>query len=148
MMTRVALLAVLTFGTPALAACPAPDRQAVTATLQAMFDAAMADDAGKLGAIFAPGFYAFDAGKRYDAASLEATILKLHQSGKRYVWQVTLPDVHISCDTAWIAYVNKGSLTQSGKVTPLTWLESADLTYAGNAWHVAFLESARASDNK
>jgi hypothetical protein len=30
-----------------------------------------------------------------------------HVEGKRYEWNVTEPDVHISGNTAWIAYINK-----------------------------------------
>jgi hypothetical protein len=40
-----------------------------------------------------------------------AVIKALHAAGKRYEWNVTEPDVHISRDTAWIAYVNEGSIT-------------------------------------
>lgn len=36
-----------------------------------------------------------------------------HAAGKRYEWNVTEPDVHISGNTAWIAYANKGSITDA-----------------------------------
>jgi hypothetical protein len=42
-----------------------------------------------------------------------------HAARKRYEWNVTEPDVHISSNTAWIAYVNKGSITDaSGTMDP------------------------------
>jgi len=40
-------------------------------------------------------------------------IKTLLAAGKRYEWSVTEPDVHISGNTAWIAYVNKGSITDA-----------------------------------
>jgi hypothetical protein len=42
-----------------------------------------------------------------------------------YEWNVTEPDVHISGDTAWIAYVNKGSITDASGTAKQNWLESA-----------------------
>jgi hypothetical protein len=116
--------------------------------MQSMFDAAAADDAGKLGKILASGFYAFDVGKRYDADSLQEAIRKMHQSGSQIGWHVTAPDVHISCGTAWIAYLNRGTLIESGKETPLVWLESANLVYVDKSWRIAFLESTRVGDAK
>ena len=50
-----------------------------------------------------------------------------HAAGKRYEWNVTEPDVHVSGDTAWIAYVNKGSITDASGTTKQNWLESAFL---------------------
>jgi hypothetical protein len=40
---------------------------------------------------------------------------------------VTEPDVHISGNTAWIAYVNKGSITDRSGTIDQKWLESAFL---------------------
>ena len=139
-------LALLTVTAPAFAKCPAPDRQVIADTVQAMFDAAAVDDTAKLATILAPGFYTFDVGTRYDARTFQEAIRDFHRSGKRIAWQVTSPDVHVSCDTAWITYVNKGKLTASGTSTPRIWLESAQLVYTNGAWRVAFLESAPVSD--
>jgi hypothetical protein len=41
-----------------------------------------------------------------------------HAAGKRYEWNVTEPDVHISGNTAWIAYVNKGSVSDASGTKP------------------------------
>jgi len=57
-------------------------------------------------------------------------------AGKRYEWSVTEPDVHISGNTAWIAYVNKGSITDAAGTTNLTWLESAVLQKQAGNWKI------------
>jgi hypothetical protein len=47
-----------------------------------------------------------------------ALIKAQHAAGKRYEWNVTEPDVHISGNTAWIAYVNKGSVSDASGTKP------------------------------
>ena len=47
-------------------------------------------------------------------------IKTLLAAGKRYEWNVTEPDVHISGNTASIAYVNKGSITDAAGTTNQT----------------------------
>jgi hypothetical protein len=44
-----------------------------------------------------------------------------------YEWNVTEPDVHINGDTAWIAYVNKGRISDGSGTISQQWLESAFL---------------------
>ena len=39
-----------------------------------------------------------------------ALIKEQQEVGRRHEWKVTEPDVHIIGDTAWIAYVNQGSI--------------------------------------
>jgi hypothetical protein len=50
-----------------------------------------------------------------------------HAAGTRYEWNVTEPDIHISGNTAWIAYVNKGSIADASSTLSQKWLESAFL---------------------
>lgn len=145
MLLIVAMLAAGSLAAPTVAECVPADPKAVTAVVQEMFDAAAAQDAGRLAAVIAPGFYAFDVGKRYDKASFQTAMLSIQRPDNRITWHVTEPDVHIGCGSAWVAYVNRGSLIKAGQVTALTWLESAELTYVGGRWRIAFLNSGRAN---
>jgi ketosteroid isomerase-like protein len=72
-----------------------------------------------------------------------AFIKAQHAAGKRYEWNVTEPDVHISGDTAWIAYVNKGSITDASGTAKQNWLESAFLERRAGNWKIVFMHSTR-----
>ena len=72
-----------------------------------------------------------------------AFIKAQHAAGKHYEWNVTEPDVHISGDTAWIAYVNKGSITDASGTTKQNWLESAFLEKQAGNWKIVFMHSTR-----
>jgi ketosteroid isomerase-like protein len=72
-----------------------------------------------------------------------ALIKAQHVAGKRYEWKVTEPDVHISGKTAWIAYVNKGSITDASGTVNQTWLESAFLEKQAGTWKIVFMHSTR-----
>jgi hypothetical protein len=72
-----------------------------------------------------------------------ALIKQLHAAGKRYEWNVTQPDVHISGNTAWIAYVNQGSLSDASSTMDQTWLESAFLQKQEGVWKIVFMHSTR-----
>jgi hypothetical protein len=127
------------------ATCPPADPQAVAGTMRDMYAAISVDDGARLNAtIFAPGFYAYDGGKRFSGPELVALIAGAHKAGKAYVWMVQEPDVHVACDRAWIAYVNRGSVTDASGVLPVTWLESAVLKFDGTRWRIEFFHSTRA----
>jgi hypothetical protein len=66
-----------------------------------------------------------------------------HAAGKRYDWNVTEPDVHISGKTAWIAYVNKGSIDDASHTVNQNWLESAFLQNEAGIWKIVFMHSTR-----
>jgi hypothetical protein len=66
-----------------------------------------------------------------------------HAAGKRYEWNVTEPDVHVSGNTAWIAYTNKGSITDSFCTINQKWLESAFLQKEAGIWKIVFMHSTR-----
>jgi ketosteroid isomerase-like protein len=72
-----------------------------------------------------------------------ALIKAQHAAGKRYEWNVTEPDVHISGETAWIAYVNKGSITDASGTVNQKWLESAFLEKQAGHWKIVFMHSTR-----
>jgi hypothetical protein len=115
----------------------------VVATVSAIFNAATQDDLAKFHAVTAPGFYIFDAGSRFDGDAIMTLIKAEHAKGRRYEWNVTEPDVHLSGDTAWIAYVNKGSVSDASATTPQRWLESAFLQREAGSWKIVFMHSTR-----
>jgi hypothetical protein len=119
------------------------DIEAVTEVMRSFYDAATRDDLAKFQSLILPGFYAFDGGLRWDGDSLMRAAIKWHDNGDVYVWTVNDPEVHVDCDMAWIAYVNKGSAKKAGDAapTPMVWLESANFQRDGRSWKLAFFQS-------
>jgi hypothetical protein len=112
-------------------------------TLSTTFEAAMTDDTPKFDSVIAPGFYMYDGGVRFDGDAIMAVIKAQHAAGRRYEWNLTEPDVHISGDTAWIAYINKGSITDASGTKKQNWLESAFLEKRAGKWKIVFIHSTR-----
>jgi ketosteroid isomerase-like protein len=112
-------------------------------TVNTLFTALQSEDAAKLNSITTPDFYVFEGGARCNGESMMGLIKSLHAAGKRYEWSVTEPDVHISGDTAWIAYVNEGSITDTSGRANQQWLESAFLEKQAGIWKVVFVHSTR-----
>jgi ketosteroid isomerase-like protein len=117
--------------------------QEVINTVSTVFAAAATDDTVKFDSVIAPGFYIFDGGLRFNGDTIMTFIKAQHAAGKHYEWNVTEPDVHVSGDTAWIAYVNKGSITYASGTTPARWLESAFLQKQAGSWKIVFVHSTR-----
>lgn len=119
------------------------DQRQIVDTLNTVFTTLRTDDATRLNSVIAPDFYIFDGGTRFNGEAIMALINAQRVAGKRYEWNVTEPDVHINGNTAWIAYVNDGSITDdSGRVNQ-RWLESAFLQKQAGVWKVVFLHSTR-----
>jgi ketosteroid isomerase-like protein len=112
-------------------------------TVSTIFTAARADDVAKFDSVIASDFYIFDGGARFNGNSIMAFIKAQHVAGKRYEWSVTEPDVHVSGNTAWIAYINKGSITDASGTMNQRWLESAFLQKQAGTWKIAFMHSTR-----
>jgi len=127
----------------ASAACPAADPTVVSGSVQGMFSAMAAGDLKTTRSFFAPDFYIYDGGMRFDADGILGLIQGQQQTGAVYTWKVTEPKVHFACDTAWITYVNQGGVAKAGQDTPLTWLESGVLQYRNGRWLIAFMHSTR-----
>jgi len=108
-----------------------------------IFAAARTDDVAKFDSVIAPDFYIYDGGVRFNGDTVMAMIKAQHAAGKRYEWNVTEPDVHISGNTAWIAYVNQGSITDASGTVSQKWLESAFLQKQGGIWKIVFMHSTR-----
>jgi ketosteroid isomerase-like protein len=119
------------------------DQKQVVDTVSAIFIAARADDVAKFDSVIASDFYIFDGGARFNGDSIIALIRAQHAAGKRYEWNVTEPDVHIRGNTAWIAYVNKGSITDASGTADQNWLESAFLEKQAGTWKIVFMHSTR-----
>jgi ketosteroid isomerase-like protein len=122
----------------------AADKAQVTEVVRSMFAALAANNADKFRAAITPDFYAFDVGKRFTGDALLELIKTAQAAGNVYVWTVNEPDVHISGDIAWIAYINRGSIKDSSGTENITWLESAFLQKEKGAWRIRFLHSTRA----
>jgi hypothetical protein len=145
-MRRTLPLAFLALSFPgiALAApCPKPDPVAVVKTMTDMFAALTVDDGAKLTSIFTPDAVEFDGGTRFTGSGLWDLIKTVHAKGIRLVWTVQDLDVHFACDTAWIDYINRGSVSDGKTATPITWLESAVLVHGKTGWLIRFLHSTQ-----
>jgi hypothetical protein len=115
----------------------------VVDTVNTIFAAASTEDIAKLDSVIAPDFYIFANGMRFNGDALMAAIKTLHAAGKRNDEHVTEPDIHISGNTAWIAYVNKGSTTDASGTVNQNWLESAFLEKQAGTWKILFMHSTR-----
>ena len=144
--TNHAIAALVLFlfakGYPGVAQQPiSGQQQKVVDVMTAFFAAAHDDNLAKFHSVVAPGAYLYDSGVRFDGDSIMALIKTLHDAGKRYEWHVTEPDVHIDGKNAWIAYVNKGTITSGSVTTDKKWLESAILRKQSGSWKIVFLHS-------
>jgi hypothetical protein len=96
--------------------------------------------------VVSPTFYIFDNGHRYNnIEDLMKMVNTFRGQGAKFVWNVTNPNVTIDCNTAWITYVNSGSIQMPGSAipTPTQWLESAVLEKQGGTWKLVFMHSTR-----
>jgi ketosteroid isomerase-like protein len=127
------------------ASVSAEDEAQIVAVLRAIFAAAHDADDGKFASLITPGYYMYDGGKRFDGTAIMGLIKAAYAEGRRFDWNVTEPDVHVAGDTAWVAWVNRGGITDATGTKPLTWLESAVLQKRDGAWKIDFLHSTRAT---
>ncbi len=121
-----------------------PEQAKVVKAVKGIFVAAKADDTAKFDELVLPGFYMFDVGKRFDGDAIIGLIRDYHAKGIKIEWNVTEPDVHITGNSAWIAYVNRGKIIDpQGTATDQSWLESAFLEKRKGVWKIAFFHSTR-----
>ncbi len=126
------------------AAQPTTDQEKVVEALRLMYVAATNDDVDQFRAVTSPDFFTYDGGMRMSGDELMALIKDAHAAGKVYVWEVTEPQVNIDGQTAWVTYVNRGSLQDATGKKDLTWLESAILRKEDDTWRIEFFHSTRA----
>ncbi len=112
-------------------------------TVKTIFAAGEAADMAKFHSVIAPGFYIFDNGERFEGDAIMELIKKLQAAGNRYEWNVTDPDVHVNGSNAWVAYVNRGSITDASGKHDRQWLESATLQKQSGVWRIEFMQSTR-----
>jgi ketosteroid isomerase-like protein len=119
------------------------EQSQIVDTVNTIFTALQTDDAAKFNSVIVPDFYIFDGGRRFNAGEVMAIFKAQYLAGKRYEWNVTEPDIHISGNTAWIAYVNDGSISDaSGRVHQRGW-ESGFLEKQAGTWKILFMHSTR-----
>jgi hypothetical protein len=119
------------------------EQKQVVDTVNTIFSAASTEDIAKLDSVIAPDFYIFANGMRFNGDTLMAAIKAQHPGGKRTEEQVTEPNIRITGNTAWIAYVNKGSITDASGTVKQNWLESALLEKQAGTWKILFMHSTR-----
>src|SRR5260221_9280358 len=119
------------------------DQRQIVDTISTIFAAARTNDVAKFDSVIASDFYIFDGGTRFNGDAIMGFIKAQHAAGRRYDWNVTEPDVHVSCNTAWITYTNEGSITDASGTTNQNWLESAFLEKQAGTWKVIFMHSTR-----
>ena len=119
------------------------DQTQIVDAVKTVFAAALTDDTRLLNTVIVPDFYIYDGGARFSGDGIMALIKTQQAAGKRFDWNVTEPDVHISGNTAWIAYVNSGSITDASGTTYQKWLESAFLEKQAGVWKIGFMHSTR-----
>jgi ketosteroid isomerase-like protein len=119
------------------------DQEQIARAVNTVFAAIHAEDSQELDSVVTSDFYIFDGGVQLNADSLMTLMKAQYAAGKRYEWNVTDPDVHVSGNTAWIAYVNKGTITDAAGSVNQQWLESAFLEKQAGIWKIVFMHSTR-----
>lgn len=137
------LLSAMWFVSLAYASSPVDDQNKVVETVRQMFVALANDDLDLFRSVTSTDFYAFDVGKRFNGDELMQLVEKAHDSGKVHAWEVTDHEVHVDGKTAWVAYVNRGSIKDATGVKELSWLESAVLRKEKGVWRIHFFHSTR-----
>ena len=120
------------------------DKTAVVDVLRTFYAALTADDLTQFRSTAAPGFSAYDNAQAFDSVeSLFDTVKKAHEQGIGLVWTVKSPKVTVYCTSAWLSYLNDGSVTLPGAsaAMPAQWLESAFLEKRQGAWKIVFFHS-------
>ena len=146
----IPLLFISSLATATTQTCPERPsaRASVLAVANDFFVALRTDDLDLFGQTTDPDFYAFDAGRKFSGNELALFIKEAHAKGTHINWSITDPVVHVSCDTAWLTYVNQGFVeTKEGRQV-VTWLESMVLEYRHPKWHIRFLHSTRTPNTK
>src|SRR3546814_4015808 len=113
-------------------------------TRRMMFTVMADDDSARCRQGTSSDFYAFDIGRNMTSDQLLDVVEEARESGMTFYWQVTEPRVHIDGQTAWITYVNRGSIRIGADQREMVWLESAVLRKTGEAWRIRFLHGTAA----
>jgi ketosteroid isomerase-like protein len=119
-----------------------PESSKIAQTVQDMLSAAQRADVEAFDKVTEPGTIFLEGGKKMSRDAIFSLVTAHPPSGMTMQWSVTEPDVHVSGNTAWISYVDKGLLTGDVTVKHMTWLESAVLEKAGVRWRIVLFHSS------
>jgi hypothetical protein len=119
------------------------DRPEVVEAVRAFFSALESGNNTQFMSVVTPDFYSFEGGTRFSGQEIFSFIRAQHAAGRSYRWNVSEADVRVTSNSAWIAYLNLGSITDSSGTTDHKWLESAFLEKQADGWKIAFLHSTR-----
>ena len=119
------------------------EEQQIVDTVSTVFTALSSEDTAKYDSVTSQDFYVFENGARFNRDAIMGVIKAHHAAGRRFEWNVTDPDIHVDGNSGWIAYTNKGSITDSSGTVKQNWLESAFLQRQADNWKVVFMHSTR-----
>jgi ketosteroid isomerase-like protein len=119
------------------------DRSEVVESVRVFFNALEAGNNAEFMSVVTADFYSFEGGTRFSGQEILSFIKAQRAAGRSYRWNVSKADVRGTGNTAWIAYLNQGSITDSSGTTNQKWLESAFLEKQEYGWKIAFLHSTR-----
>lgn len=119
------------------------DHLAIEQAVSAFFRALASEDHAALEAVVDGDFQAFDAGEQMDLPRLKALVGAAISDGRAFVWRVTDPACGLDGDLAWATWRNIGGVASEGVLSPMTWLESANLRRMPGGWRLTFLHSTR-----
>lgn len=144
----LAVAAMFASSAYAQSTCPAPSeaRAEIEHTAHAFFDALRKEDRPALQRLTTTSFYAFDAGRRFAGTELIDVVRDAHAKGVELNWTIGPLDTKLSCDVAWTAWENVGSVGVPPDVRPVRWLESAVLVHQDGRWKIDFFHSQRAAE--
>jgi hypothetical protein len=130
--------------------CPASlDAKAeIHRTIHDFFDALRKDDEASFKRLTTTSFYAFDVGKRLDGTELVDSVRGAHARGVQLNWSIGPIDTRLSCDVAWSAWENVGSVGIPPDLQPVGWLESVVIVRENGRWKIDFFHSQRAAKNQ
>jgi hypothetical protein len=117
----------------------------VADALRNMYAAGLKNDIRLFHSVTAPGFYAFEGGKRYDGDAIFDDLQRERAAGWVFEWTVNDPTVHVDGNLAWITFTNRGFVQDpSGRKADGEWLDSAFLEKQDGQWRVRFFHGTRA----
>jgi hypothetical protein len=120
---------------------PLSDTTRIVDTIKALFTAISSDDLAKFDSLV---FYiCTKAGNDLHLIPSSPSSKSERAADKHYGSSVTQTDVHVSGNTAWIAYVNHGTVTDASGTIHRKWLESAFLKREAGRWKIVFFHSDR-----
>ena len=139
----VAVVLLLAVWADSPAETVADDRSEVVETVGALFNALETNNDAQFASLLTRDFYLFDGGIRFSGQGILSLLKAGRAAGNSYKWSVSEPDVHIIGNTAWVTYINMGSITDSSGTRDQEWLESAFLEKQEAVWKIAFMQSTR-----